>query len=60
MDIATLKENIKKKKLISPIYIFSGPEQFLKDQTFQLMVDSLITEEDTSNNVFRIFSDRQK
>jgi len=44
MDTQTLEKLIRSKKLITPLLVFSGPETFLKEKAFALMVSSFIPE----------------
>lgn len=53
MDLATLTKLIKSKKFLETVYVFSGPEQFLKDRTFESMVRALVSDENLSTNVFK-------
>lgn len=57
MDINSLEKLINSKSLSKPIYIFSGPEFFLKNKMFSLMVDSFVPKEDQKDNVFKYICD---
>ncbi len=54
MDIQTFEKLIKTRKLASPIYIFGGPELFLKQKTFNLLAKVYVPKEEQSENVNRI------
>lgn len=53
MDIAALESLIKAQKEPKPVLIFAGPEDFLKERMTQKMVNSLIPQEDRSENFLR-------
>ena len=54
MDLQSFEKLIKTKKLINPVYVFSGPEVFLKQKTFTLLANSLVPAEEQSDNVNKI------
>ena len=54
MDIQSFENLIKNRKLVSPIYVFSGPELFLKQKTFNLLAKVYVPQEEQSENVNRI------
>ncbi len=54
MDIQTFEKLIKTRKLASPIYVFGGPELFLKQKTFNLLAKTYVPPEEHSENVNRI------
>ena len=54
MDIQSFENLIKNRKLVSPIYVFSGPEVFLKQKTFNLLAKIYVPQEEQSENVNRI------
>ena len=54
MDIQSFEKLIKTRKLVCPVYIFSGPEQFLKQKTFNLLAKVYVPQEEQSENVNRI------
>ena len=54
MDIQSFEKLIKTRKLVSPVYIFSGPEVFLKQKTFNLLAKIYVPQEEQSENVNRI------
>ncbi|MDD3148450.1 MAG: DNA polymerase III subunit delta [Candidatus Riflebacteria bacterium] len=60
MDQATLEKLIRSKKINTPLLVFAGPEVFLKEKTFALMVQSLVPAEDRSENVMRVTSNARE
>jgi DNA polymerase-3 subunit delta len=54
MDLATFEKQISEGKLSQPVYIFAGPEDFLKERAFQKILDRLVPEADQTENVFRM------
>lgn len=60
MDIQTLEKLIRSQKLITPLLVFSGPETFLKEKTFALMVSSFIPRDDQADNVSRVVSNARE
>lgn len=56
MDQATLEKLIKSGKLIAPVYVFAGPEAFLKDKVFAMMAQKLVPAEDQAENITRVVS----
>ena len=54
MDLQSFEKLIKTNKLINPVYVFSGPEVFLKQKTFSLLANSLVPAEEQSDNVNKI------
>ena len=54
MDSNALEKLILSKSLAKPVYIFGGPEVFLKNKMFSLMVSTFVPEEDRNDNVFKI------
>jgi DNA polymerase-3 subunit delta len=53
MDLATFTKLIKTKKILETVYVFSGPEQFLKNKTFDSMAKALVDQENMATNVFK-------
>ncbi len=60
MDTQTLEKLIRSKKLITPLLVFSGPETFLKEKAFALMVSSFIPRDDQADNVSRVVSNAKE
>lgn len=56
MDLTAFEKSLKSGKLNYPVLIFAGPEHFLKEKAFSGMIQSLIPEEDRSDNVTRVGS----
>lgn len=54
MDLATLEQHIKNRRLPRPVLIFSGPEAFLKEKSFKDISNAVVPESDQSENLFRI------
>ncbi|MBQ3644428.1 MAG: DNA polymerase III subunit delta [Candidatus Riflebacteria bacterium] len=54
MDIQSFENLIKTRKLVCPVYVFSGPEVFLKQKTFNLLAKVYVPKEEQSENVNRI------
>ena len=54
MDIQSLENLIKSRKLTSPVYVFSGPELFLKQKSFNLLAKVYVPQEEQSENVNKI------
>ncbi len=54
MDPATFEKLLKSSNLNFPVYIFSGPENFLKEKAFREMSRTLVTKEEQQDNVNRI------
>lgn len=53
MDLKALDSAIAQDKINLPIYVFAGPEAFLKEKTFEKMSTSLIPEPDRRENTIR-------
>ncbi len=51
MDLQSFEKLIKTHKLINPVYVFSGPEDFLKQKTFSLLTKTYVPEEEQNDNV---------
>lgn len=60
MDLATFEKLSKSGKLTNPVYIFAGPETFLKEKSFRQMVQTLVPKDDQPDNVFRITSNARE
>ncbi len=54
MDIPSLERHIKNHKLPNPVLIFSGPEEFLKEKSFNDITRSLVPESDYPDNIVRV------
>ncbi|NCB37301.1 MAG: DNA polymerase III subunit delta [Erysipelotrichia bacterium] len=54
LDQATLEKLIKSGKLVSPLYVFAGPEAFLKEKAFSMIANKLVPKDDQAENIFRI------
>jgi len=53
LDAETLEKLIKNGKPANPVYIFGGPEVFLKNKMFALMINKLVPPEERQENVFK-------
>ncbi|MDD3000357.1 MAG: hypothetical protein PHF29_01215, partial [Candidatus Riflebacteria bacterium] len=53
MDAESLEKLIKSGKPANAVYIFGGPEVFLKNKMFELMTNKLVPAEDRQSNVFK-------
>lgn len=56
MDLATFDKLGKSGKLPNPVYVFAGPENFLKEKSFRRIVAATVAKDDQPDNVFRITS----
>lgn len=54
MDLQTFEKLVKSAKLPNPVYVFAGPEAFLKQKTFALLAKVLVPQEEQNENVNRI------
>ncbi len=54
MDVASLEAAIKARALDKPFYLFAGNEEFLKERTFERLVNALVAPEDVAENVHRL------
>ena len=54
MDSNALEKQIINKSLEKSIYIFGGPEIFLKNKMFELLSDKFVPPEDKNDNVFKV------
>ncbi|GAB4281703.1 MAG: hypothetical protein Kow0029_26900 [Candidatus Rifleibacteriota bacterium] len=54
MDINSLEKLIISGKITKPVFVFAGPEEFLKERMFQKLVARIVPPEDQKDNVFRI------
>ena len=57
MDLQTFEKLVKSAKLPNSVYIFGGPEVFLKQKTFNLMTRILVPEDEQTDNVKKIVCD---
>lgn len=53
MDLKALESAIANEKINLPIYVFTGPETFLKEKTFEKMSSKLIPKPDRRDNTIR-------
>ncbi len=54
MDLQTFEKSVKSNKLINPVFVFSGPEDFLKQKAFSLLAKTFVPVEEQSDNVNKI------
>ena len=54
MDLQTFEKSVKSNKLINPVFVFSGPEDFLKQKAFSLLAKTFVPIEEQSDNVNKI------
>ena len=54
MDIQTFEKLVKTRKLVCPVYVFGGPEVFLKQKTFNLLAKIYVPQDEQLDNVNRI------
>ena len=54
MDIQNFEKAVKSHKLINPVFVFSGPEDFLKQKAFTLLANTFVPKEEQSDNVNKI------
>lgn len=54
MDLATLEQHVKNRRLPRPVLIFSGPEAFLKEKSFKDIAYAVVPESDQPENLLRV------
>lgn len=54
MDLQTFEKLVRSAKLPNSVYVFAGPEVFLKQKTFSLIANALVPPEEQSENVNKI------
>jgi DNA polymerase-3 subunit delta len=54
MDIASFEKQIAQGKILCSVFIFAGPEEFLKERMLARFTEKFVAKEDQSENIFRI------
>ncbi len=54
MDLLTFEKLVKSANLPNPVYIFAGPEAFLKQKAFAQLAKTLVPQEEQNENVNKV------